>query len=69
MDLVEKTRGDHCLDAVHGKRVDFCTLVSPQASTTEALSWIVLGRAVPVAEIKGEFENAADIVVGLLAPA
>ena len=60
--------GDKGLGVVHGKRVDFRALVFPQTSTTETVSRILVRRAVPVAEIKGAFENADDIVVGLLAP-
>jgi hypothetical protein len=59
---------DQCLGVVNGKGVDFRALVFPQTRTMEALSGVLLGRAVSITEIKGVFENANNIVVGLLAP-
>jgi len=59
---------DQRLSIVHGERIDLRPLGFPQTCATEALCWVLVGRAVSVTEIEGTLENADDIVVGLLAP-
>jgi len=60
---------DECFGIVHGEGIYLRSIRLPKARTLKVQGWVLMHGPVPVSKLKGAFQDADCVVVGLFTPA